>query len=104
MTSKPKSDAGSEQPKKTVFISYSHDTPEHTQRVLQLANTLRSQGVDVELDQYQVRPPHGWPRWCEEQLSPEKADFVLVICTATYRQRVENKTAADEGRGVFWEG
>ena len=89
---------------KTVFISYSHDTPEHSQRVLQLANALRGQGVDAELDQYHVRPPVGWPRWCEEQLRPEKAAFVLVICTETYRQRVEGQTPADEGRGVFWEG
>ena len=87
-----------------VFISYSHDTPEHTRQVLQLANALRGQGVDVELDQYHVRPPLGWPSWCEEQLRPENAAFVLVICTNTYRQRVEGKTAADEGRGVFWEG
>jgi len=88
----------------TVFISYSHDTPEHSQRVLQLANALRGQGVDAELDQYHIRPSHGWPLWCEEHLSPQKAAFVLVICTATYRQRVEGKTPADEGRGVFWEG
>lgn len=85
----------------TVFISYSHDTPEHTQRVLQLANALRGQGVDAELDQYHVRPPLGWPRWCEEQLRAEKAAFVLVICTETYRLRVEGQTPADEGRGVF---
>jgi len=86
----------------TVFISYSHDTPEHTQRVLQLANALRGHGIDVELDQYHVRPPLGWPRWCEEQL--QKTAFVLVICTETYRQRAEGKTPVDEGRGVFWEG
>ncbi|MGH8472796.1 MAG: SEFIR domain-containing protein, partial [Gammaproteobacteria bacterium] len=89
---------------KTVFISYSHDTTAHSQRVLELANVLRSQGVDVELDQYHVRPPQGWPRWCEEQLRPDKAAFVLVICTDIYRQRVEGRTRADEGRGVFWEG
>jgi len=87
-----------------VFISYSHDSAEHTQLVLQLANTLRRNGVDVELDQYHVRPPQGWPRWCEEQLRPENADFVLTICTDTYRRRIEGKTSADEGRGVFWEG
>jgi TIR domain/NACHT domain len=88
----------------TVFISYSHDSPEHSQRVLQMANALRAHGVDVELDQYQIRPLLGWPRWCEEQLRPENSAFVLVICTKTYRERVEGKTPADEGRGVFWEG
>ena len=29
---------------------------------------------------------------------------MLVICTPTYRKRVEDKVSADEGRGVFWEG
>ncbi len=88
----------------TVFISYSHDSPEHSDRVLALSDKLREMGVDVELDQYHVRPPQGWPRWCEEMLRPENAKFVLMICTPTYRDRVENKVAADEGRGVFWEG
>ena len=87
-----------------VFISYSHDSPEHIQLVLQLANTLRGHGVDAELDQYHVRPPQGWPRWCEEQLRPENSEFVLVVCSKIYRDRVEGKTAADEGRGVLWEG
>lgn len=50
------------------------------------------------------RPPHGWPHWCEEQLRPENADFVLLICTTVYCDRVENKVVFDEGRGAFWEG
>jgi hypothetical protein len=87
-----------------VFVSYSHDSAEHCQRVLQLANALRSHGVDTELDRYHVRPPEGWPRWCEKQLRPENSEFVLMICTQTYCRRVEDKVQADEGRGVFWEG
>ena len=88
----------------TVFISYSHDFPEHSARVLELANALLSLGVAVELDQFEVRPKHGWPQWCEEHLRHENAKFVLVISTPTYRKRVEDKVSADEGRGVFWEG
>jgi hypothetical protein len=87
-----------------VFISYSHDSPEHCEHVLRLANALRSHGVDVELDRYNVRPPEGWPQWCEKQLRPENSGFVLMIWTETYRRRVEDKVPADEGHGVFWEG
>jgi len=87
-----------------VFISYSHDSEQHSQRVLALANQLRRQGIDAELDQYETRPPQGWPRWCEEQLRPESSEHVLVICTEMYVNRVEGKVPADEGRGVFWEG
>lgn len=87
----------------TVFISYSHDTLDHQARVFELAQALRRKGVNTELDQYHVRPEAGWPRWCEEQLRRGKSDFVLIICTEIYRQRVEEKTPADVGRGVFWE-
>ena len=87
-----------------VFVSYSHDSVQHAERVLQLANLLRSYGVVAEVDQYHVRPPKGWPHWCEEQLRPENSDFVLLICTETYLRRVQDKVSADEGRGVFWEG
>jgi hypothetical protein len=87
-----------------VFISYSHDSPEHSARVLALSNALRAMGVDVELDRYHVRPPHGWPHWCEEQLRPDVSRFVLVVCTPVYRERVEGRARADEGRGVYWEG
>jgi hypothetical protein len=90
-------------PTKT-FISYSHDSEQHSQRVLALANQLRAQGVEAEIDQYETRPPQGWPRWCEEQLRPENSELVLVVCTETYLQRIEGKVPADEGRGVFWEG
>jgi hypothetical protein len=87
-----------------VFISYSHDSPEHSERVLALSNRLREIGVDAELDRYHVRPPQGWPHWCEEQLRLDVSSFVLVVCTPTYRTRVENRVGADEGRGVYWEG
>jgi tetratricopeptide (TPR) repeat protein len=87
-----------------VFISYSHDSAEHNERVLQFSNALRNHGVDAELDRYHVRPPKGWPHWCEEQLRPENSTFVLMICTEIYLKRIEDKVPADEGRGVFWEG
>jgi hypothetical protein len=87
-----------------VFISYSHDSPEHSERVLALSNSLRALGVDAELDRYHVRPPHGWAHWCEQQLRPEVSSFVLVVCTPVYRARVENRVGAEEGRGVYWEG
>ena len=39
-----------------------------------------------------------------EGLQPENARFVLIICTKTYRDRVENRVEFDVGRGAFWEG
>ncbi|MGC2696487.1 MAG: SEFIR domain-containing protein [Candidatus Angelobacter sp.] len=40
-----------------VFISYSHDSPEHEQSVLAFADRLVDDGIDVILDQYVSPPP-----------------------------------------------
>ena len=87
-----------------VFISYSHDSAEHSARVLELANALIGISLNVELDQFETHPRQGWLLWCEERLRPENAEYVLVICTPVYRSRVENGVQFDEGRGAFWEG
>jgi hypothetical protein len=46
-----------------VFISYSHDSPEHEANVLALANHLRADGIDAVLDQFESFPPEGWELW-----------------------------------------
>jgi hypothetical protein len=84
-----------------VFISYSHDTARHQERVLDLADRLRADGIDAEIDQYNDAPPEGWPRWCERQI--EAADFVLLVCTETYHLRVKGDEKPGTGRGVVWE-
>lgn len=86
-----------------VFISYSHDNREHCDQVLAFAQQLRRDGIDAELDQFHQDELVHWPRWCEEQLRPENSKYVLCVCTAEYRRRVENKVPADVGKGVFWE-
>jgi hypothetical protein len=86
-----------------VFISYSHDSPEHKDLVLALAQRLRKEGVDAQLDQYAGgRPPEGWPRWMLDKL--EWAEFVVLICTETYYRRFRGHGKPGEGRGVDWEG
>ncbi len=85
-----------------VFISYSHDSPEHGQRVLALSDRLCSEGVDCHIDQYEVSPPEGWPRWMRDQIA--KARFVLVVCTEAYQRRVYGREEPGRGRGATWEG
>lgn len=85
-----------------VLISYSHDSPEHLARVLALSDQLRAEGVDSQVDQYETSPPEGWPRWTWNQV--EWADFVLVLCTATYHRRFRGLEEKGKGHGVNWEG
>jgi hypothetical protein len=83
----------------TVFISYSHDSKEHQDRVLKLANKLRGEGIDCALDQYQDSPAEGWPKWMNRGV--KKSDFVIVICTKTYYNRVMGDD--EKGMGIKWE-
>ena len=85
-----------------VFISYSHDSTEHADRVLALSDRLRADGIDCILDQYEDSPSVGWPRWMDQQIL--ETDFVLMICTPTYYRRVMGKEQPGVGLGVRWEG
>jgi hypothetical protein len=86
-----------------VFISYSHDSIEHARRVLELAERLRQDGVDAQLDQYVAgTPTEGWPRWMLDRL--DWADFILSVCTETYYRRFRGHEKAGQGKGVDFEG
>jgi tetratricopeptide (TPR) repeat protein len=84
-----------------VFISYSHDSQEHADRVLELSDHLRADGIDCILDQYEESPPEGFPVWMDRQI--RAADFVLMICTPTYFRRVMREEEPGKGHGVAWE-
>ena len=83
-----------------AFISYSHENAEHMQRVLGFCNRLRSDGIDAVIDQYFESPAEGWPRWLERNL--READYVLMICSEHYAERVEQPDDTGLGRGVRW--
>lgn len=87
-----------------VFISYSHDSDVHAALVLDLANTLRRDGIDAILDQYLHRgPEEGWPLWMDNNIG-DANNFVLMVCTDAYLRRVTGKEKPGEGLGVRWEG
>lgn len=81
-----------------VFISYSQDSDEHQEQVRTLAARLNDGGFDVHWDQSIGVPARGWQSWSRDQM--QKADFVLVVCTARYRSKFEG----DEPGGANWEG
>jgi len=85
-----------------VFLSYSHDSPAHSADVLALAQRLRDDGIDCWIDQFESSPAAGFPRWMLEQV--KRADFVLLVCTATYRRRFDGAEEAGKGLGVTYEG
>ena len=86
-----------------ALISYTHDSPEHRQRVLALAQRLRAHGVDAVCDQFvNGSPAEGWPQWMLNQI--ETATHVICICTPSYYRRFRGKEEPGRGKGATWEG
>ena len=89
-------------PTAEVFISYSHDSPDHVRRVLEISNRLRSDGVDCIIDQYETSPPEGWPCWMDRKIRESK--YVVMLCTEPYFRRVMGEEVPGKGLGARWEG
>ena len=86
-----------------LFLSYSHDSDAHRERVLALSERLRQDGIPTILDRYvNGTPPQGWPRWMLDRL--DESDRVLLICTPTYYRRFRGHEQPGQGKGVDWEG
>lgn len=85
-----------------VFISYCQQNEAFSNMVLNFSNKLRAEEIDTELDQYITSPHEGWPRWMDNRIA--ESDYVIMVCTEEYNNRVIGKTKAGTGRGVKWEG
>lgn len=85
-----------------VFISYSHDSDEHEDRVLDLAERLvENDGIDVALDRFVNPPPASWPKWMEAEM--KSSVFILVVCSAGYLAKLQGKVKPGTGKGIKWE-
>jgi SEFIR domain len=85
-----------------VFVSYSHDSPEHEDRVLALANQLRNDGIEAWIDQYVPDPNEGWIRWMRSQV--RQANRVLLVFIENYQRRFEGDEEEGKGLGATFEG
>ncbi|WP_439380075.1 SEFIR domain-containing protein [Amycolatopsis lexingtonensis] len=85
-----------------VFVTYSHDSPQHKELVHRFASFLRAGiGLDVHLDSWYDNKRRDWSLWATENL--EKADFILVIASPDYKRRADGTAMPHEGRGSQFE-
>ncbi len=80
-----------------VFISYAWESEEHREWVKALANRLLSDGIDAVLDQYDLELGDRLPQFMEK--SVRSSDYVLIVCTPTYKQKADERIG-----GVGYEG
>lgn len=74
-----------------VFISYSHDSDDHKQWVIELATYLRFHGVDVILDQWDLSLGKDLRFFMEHGITSSR--LVICVCSENYVLK------ADSGRG-----
>jgi len=71
------------------FISYSWDNEIHKEWVLKLANRLHSDGAEVILDKYYLKPGKSIPHFVEESIS--KSSRIIIIFTPNYKLKADKR-------------
>jgi len=67
------------------FISYSWDDASHKAWVRVFAERLRTDGVDIRLDQWDLHPGADFLHFMESAI--RESDYVLLICTPAFAER-----------------
>jgi len=75
----------------TAFISYSWDSDAHKEWVLRFASDLRSSGVKVLLDRWEVRLGDDVTQFMEQGVA--NADFVILVCTEAFATKANNRSS-----------
>jgi hypothetical protein len=72
-----------------VFVSYSWTSDGHAAWVMELAARLRTDGVDVILDRWDLLPGQDKFAFMEKMVSDASVDRVVVICDQRYAQKAD---------------
>ncbi|MBU1668342.1 SUMF1/EgtB/PvdO family nonheme iron enzyme [bacterium] len=86
-----------------VFISYSWDEKTTiSDDVWELAEKFCNHGIKPILDQdhggASPTPDGGWRKWMQDNI--EIADYILIVCTEAYYNKISNNVEVCAGRGV----
>lgn len=73
-----------------VFISYSHDSDCHKMWVLKFSKRLRDYGINVILDQWDLKLGGDVAAFMESNITD--SDKVLIICTVLYNSKADAGT------------
>lgn len=85
----PSMPAQSDAPK--VFISYSWKPAQHQQKVIALAERLRSNEVDIILDVWDLREGQDKNQFMERMVTDPDIKRVLVICNKDYKEKADGR-------------
>ncbi len=75
-----------------LFMSYSWSSPEHEDWVLQLANELVENGVDVILDKWNLKEGHDATAFMEKMVTDPEIQKVILICDKKYAEKADGRS------------
>lgn len=74
-----------------IFISYSWNSPDQEQRVLNLATALREDGLDVILDKWDLKEGNDAIVFMEKMVSDPSIKKVIMICDKVYVEKANER-------------
>lgn len=74
-----------------VFISYSWTSDEYAEWVKELAAKLRSNGVDVILDRWRLKPGQDKYAFMEQMVTDPEIKKVVMLCDKRYAERADRR-------------
>ena len=90
-------------PPPKALISYAHEDAKQDSLVRALADQLRHDRVECDLDQYHDAPQQGWPSWMASNIFDDDR-FILVIASPRYLRRWLLAEQGGVGLGAKYEG
>jgi hypothetical protein len=75
-----------------IFISYSWTTPKHEDWVINLAERLVSDGVDVLIDKWDLKEGHDKFNFMETMVRSSEIQKVLIVLDKKYSEKAELRT------------
>ncbi len=78
--------------KYTVFISYSWSTPRHEDWVINLAERLMADGVDVIIDKWNLKEGHDKYTFMESMVTSTDVNKVLLILDKKYAEKANERS------------
>lgn len=74
-----------------VFVSYSWTSDEHVEWVVALCEKLRADGVDIILDQWDLKEGHDKFHFMERMVTDPAVKKVLVISDEIYADKADGR-------------
>lgn len=74
-----------------VFISYSWTSPEYEEKVLNLARRLKTDGIDVMIDKWMLKPGNDNINFMEKCVKDTSIDYVLILLDKGYTEKANKR-------------